>query len=396
MSDKKMPFGFRFASVKSGLKNNEYDLALIVSEPYAKVSALYTKHKFVAAPVAFSRQNSNNKIHALIVNSKIANAGTGKKGEKDVQITANTLAKKLACSKTNILIASTGIVGVPLEIDKVIAGINEAATKLEPHPNNTPNAICTTDKYEKYSLENIMIDDKEVSFFAMAKGTSSIHPNMATLLCFIFTDANIEKKSLNAAFKNAIEVSFNRISIDNNTSTNDSAIIMANGEAGNKIIKTSVKNSYDLFTNTLNTICKTLAKMVLLDGEGVTKIATVNVIHAKTKKMAYNIAHAIAISNIIKISLHANKIDPIKLISIASECSSDFNYEKSTIKVNNTILYKNSNVVNQKNSEALKMSLLEKEQNITIDCGFKSYFNDYYMFSDLTNEYIEIMSSYNL
>jgi len=396
MCDDKVPLGFTFSSVKSGLKNNGYDLALIVSDPYAKVSALYTKHKFVAAPVIFSKKNSNNKIHALIVNSEIANSATGKNGYKDVLTTADTLAKKLECSKDNILVASTGIIGIPLEIDKIVSGINECAQSLKPHPNNTPQAICMRDKCEKKLSMNIKIDDHEVIFFAMAKGTSSIHPNMATLLCFIFTDANIEKKALNTAFKYAMENSFNRISIDNNTSTNDSAIIMANGQALNKIIKENTKKSYTLFSETLNTICQALAKMVISDGEGMTKIATINIENAKTKKMAYEIAHAIAISNWIKISLHSNKIDPIKLIMVASECSSNFDYEKVIIKFNDILVYKNSNTVNNENNKKLKDSLLQKEQKITIDCGFESSFSDHYTFSDLTNEYIEIVSSYYL
>lgn len=396
MCDDMVPLGFTFSSVKSGLKKNAYDLALIVSNPYAKVSALYTKHKFKAAPVTFSKKNSSNKIHALIVNSEIANAATGKNGYKDVLTTANTLAKKLECSKDNILVASTGIVGIPLEIDKIVSGINESVKSLKPHSNNTPQAICMRDKCEKKMSVSIKIDDHEVKFFAMAKGTSSIHPNMATLLCFIFTDANIEKKALNSAFKYAMANSFNRISIDNNTSTNDSAVIMANGQAQNNIIKENTKKSYTLFLDTLNTICQALAKMVISDGEGMTKIATINIENAKTKKMAYEIAHAIAISNWVKISLHSNKIDPIKLLMVASECSSHFDYEKVVIKFNDTLVYKNSNVVNNKNNKAFKESLLKREQKITIDCGFKSSFNDHYVFSDLTNEYIEIVSSYYL
>ena len=396
MYDERTPSGFTFSSVKSGLKNNEYDLALIVSEPASQVSALYTKHKFAAAPVIFSKKNSKNKINALIVNSQIANSATGKKGYKDVLTTANSLAKNLKCSADNILVASTGIIGIPLEMDKIILGINECVETLLPHPNNTPRAICMRDKYEKKISITIKIDDKEVVFFAMAKGTSSVHPNMATLLCFIFTDANIEKKALNTAFKQAMENSFNRISIDNHTSTNDSAIIMANGQALNKTIKESTKKSYDIFTNTLNTICQTLAKMIVLDGEGSTKIATVNIENAKTKKMAYEIAETISISNTVKILLHSNKVDPIKLIMIASECSNDFDYEKATIKFNNIVVYKNSNTVNNENNYKFNEALLEKEQTITIDCGFKSSFNDHYIFSDLTNEYIEIVSSYYL
>ena len=392
MYDEKTPSGFTFSSVKSGLKNNDYDLALIVSEPPAQVSALYTKHKFAAAPVIFSKKNSKNKINALIVNSQIANSATGSKGYKDVVTTANTLAKNIKCLADNILVASTGIIGIPLEMDKIILGVNECVETLLPHANNTPRAICMKDKCEKKISMTVKVDDKEIIFFAMAKGTSSVHPNMGTLLCFIFTDANIEKKYLNTAFKQAMENSFNRISIDNHTSTNDTAIIMANGQALNK----TTKKNYDIFSDTLNTICQTLAKMIVLDGEGTTKIATINIENAKTKKMAYEIAHRVAISNIIKISLHSNKIDPIKLIMIASECSSDFDYEKATIKFNNILVYKNSNKVNNENNDAFNESLLEKEQTITIDCGFKSSFNDHYVFSDLTNEYIEIASSYNL
>ncbi len=390
------PKGFEVSSVKSGLKNNDYDIALIVSNPYAQAVGMYTKHKFAAAPVLFSRKNDKNKIKALFINSKIANSGTGREGYKNVVNYVESLSKKLECESTNILVASTGIIGVQLEMDKISNSIDHLVKDLEAHPNNAPRAICTSDKHEKCFSLQVEVDGKVGSFFAMAKGNSSIHPNMATVLLFIFTDINIDRKTLKQSFNSAINKTLNRISIDNDTSTNDSAIIMANAAIQNKVITVKTKKNYTIFTNALETICENLAKMIVKDGEGSIKIAAIYVKSAKTSKMALDIAKSIAISTIVKISLSVSKIDPIKLISIASETSSQFDPDIAKIKINGFLAYDKRKIIDNSQNEEFLNSMKLDEYKIEINCGFKTKFDDYYIFSDLTHEYIAFNNAYNI
>lgn len=390
------PQGFEVSSVKSGLKNNDYDIALIVSNPYAQAVGMYTKHKFAAAPVLFSKKNDKNKIKALFINSKIANSGTGQEGYKNVINYVESLSKKLECESKNILVASTGIIGIQLDMDKITNSIDELVKDLKVHPNNAPRAICTSDKYEKCFSLKVEIDGKVGSFFAMAKGNSSIHPNMATVLLFIFTDINIDRNTLKQSFNSVINKTLNRISIDNDTSTNDSAIIMANGAIENKIITVKTKKNYTTFTNALETICENIAKMIVKDGEGTIKIAAVYVKSAKTPKMAFDIAKSIAISTMVKISLNINKIDTIKLIAIASETSSQFDPDIVRVKINDFLACDKAKIIdNSENKEFLK-SMKLNEYKIEINCGFKTKFDDYYIFSDLTHEYISFNNAYNI
>ncbi len=392
-----IPKGFLFSAVKSGLKNNDYDMALIVSNPYSKVAGMYTNNKFSAPPVVHSKENDKNEIKALLINSQIANSGTGKEGMKDVSTYTKMLAKKLNCKNKNILTASTGRMGIPLKMDNILKGIDLATESLSENTENLARAICTNDKIEKSLSVSVSIEGVDVNFFIIAKGNSSVHPNMATVLLFIFTDANVEQDTLKMAFNQAINKTINRISIDNDTSTNDSAIIMANGKANNKLITVDTPKNYKLFVSILEDICYRISMMILQDGEGVKKIAKIHVKNAKTESQALEIAKSIATSTIIKISLDINKIDPIKLLSIASQVSSDFDPNISKIKINGYSVYEKSKMLDLNESHEFLNSMKTKnEYLIEIDCGFKTKIEDYYIFTDLNNDYISFNKAYNI
>ena len=302
-----IPKGFFSSALKSGIKNNGYDLAIIKSEPSSVVSALYTQNKFQAAPIIFSKKNDKNKIDLLIVNSGVANSLTGKKGYDNVLNIAEFSSKFFKCKKENILTASTGIIGVHLDVEKIKNAIKKSS--LNEGFENIVKAIQTRDKFNKVYSTKLNIGDKIVNFYAIAKGTSIVHPNMATVLLFIFTDLNVEKEALNKAFRESIDKTLNRISIDGETSTNDTAIIMANGLANNKIITEEDKKSFKLLKNKLDEICASLSKMIVLDGEGMTKAIIVSVRGTKTQKDAFEIAKFLATSNLIKllfVSLNPN------------------------------------------------------------------------------------------
>lgn len=390
-----IPKGFFSAALKSGLKNNDYDIAIIKSEPSSIASALYTKNKFQAAPILFSKKNDKNKIDLLLVNSGVANALTGEKGYKNVSNIADFLSKFYKCKKENILMASTGIVGVHLDIEKIKNVIKKSS--LNNGFDNIVKAIQTRDKFDKVYLTKLNIGDKTANFYAIAKGTSIVHPNMATVLLFIFTDLNVEKDALDKAFTESINKTLNRISIDGETSTNDTAIIMSNGLANNKTITLKDKKSFKLLKNKLDEICSYLAKMIVLDGEGATKAIIVSVKGTKTQEDAFNIAKLIATSNLIKILFISSNPNYQKILSTIG--NTNINVKNISLFINDINIYKNGELNRNKSDiNRLKESFnTDKiEHSIVLDCGYNTKYEDYYYFTDITQEYISVHSSYDL
>lgn len=388
-----MPLGFSSAAVKSGLKNNDYDLAIIKSNPPSVVSAVYTQNNFQAAPVIFSKKNDKNNIELLIVNSKIANALTGKKGYDDVVDIVNHAGKIFNIKKDNILMASTGIVGVNLDTDKIKKAIDVSEKRFNDNFDNIAKAIQTRDKFDKIYTTQLEVSGKTANFYAVAKGSSIVHPNMATVLLFIFTDLNVDKEALNKAFKQSIDKTLNRISIDGETSTNDMALIMANGALNNKPITEKNKRLFKDLNNKLDEICAYLAKMIILDGEGITKTIIVSVKRAKKQNNAFDIAKKIATSNLVKILFLSKNPNFEKILSVLGNCS--ININNVSLSVNDVDIYKNGSI-NKNEKDLEKLNIEKKENYITIDLGYNTKYEDYYYFTDLTQEYISIHSSYNI
>lgn len=390
-----IPIGFYSAALKSGLKNNDYDLAIIKSEPSSVVSALYTQNKFQAAPVLFSKKNDKNKIDLLIVNSKIANSLTGKKGYDNVLNITDFASKFFKCKRDNILIASTGIIGVHLDTEKIKNAIKKSS--LNEGFENIARAIRMRDKFDKIYTAKLNIENKTAHFYAIAKGTSIVHPNMATILLFIFTDLNVDKEALNKAFRESIDKTLNRISIDGETSTNDTAIIMANGAINNKIITIKNKKSFKLLKDKLDDICANLSKMIVLDGEGMTKAIIVSVERAKTQKDAFDIAKSIATSNLIKILFISLNPNYEKILSAIG--NTNINIKNLSLSINGINIYKNGEL-NKNKSDINKLkdgfNRERKEHFIVLDCGYNTKYEDYYYFTDMTQEYISTHSSYNI
>ncbi|TXJ59929.1 arginine biosynthesis protein ArgJ [Brachyspira aalborgi] len=390
-----IPIGFYSAALKSGLKNNDYDLAIIKSEPSSVVSALYTQNKFQAAPVLFSKKNDKNKIDLLIVNSKIANSLTGKKGYDNVLNITDFASKFFKCKRDNILIASTGIIGVHLDTEKIKNAIKKSS--LNEGFENIARAIRMRDKFDKVYTAKLNIENKTAHFYAIAKGTSIVHPNMATILLFIFTDLNVDKEALNKAFRESIDKTLNRISIDGETSTNDTAIIMANGAINNKMITIKNKKSFKLLKDKLDDICANLSKMIVLDGEGMTKAIIVSVERAKTQKDAFDIAKSIATSNLIKILFISLNPSYEKILSAIG--NTNINIKNLSLSINGINIYKNGEL-NKNKSDINKLkdgfNRERKEHFIVLDCGYNTKYEDYYYFTDMTQEYISIHCSYNL
>ncbi len=296
--------GFRAAGVACGIKpEGEKDLALIVSDVPAEVAATFTTNLVKAAPVKVSMKHSKNgRVRGIVVNAGCANACTGVGGIADAMAMIEHAAKEFKTKPREWLVCSTGRIGTRLPMAQVRKGIEKAATKLEPDNGiEAAKAIMTSDTRRKEFAMRIKVNGRKVVIGGMAKGAGMIHPNMATMLCFITTDACIDKATLRACVDEAVEHSFNRISVDGDTSTNDTVIVLANGQSGTNLLK-SYHPQFNLFKKTLTHVMRKLARLIVEDGEGITRVVDVVVKGAASVQDARLAALAVAKSELIKTS----------------------------------------------------------------------------------------------
>ena len=296
------PKGFQAAGVKAGIKKSgNLDVAVIYTEKKAVVAGTFTKNAVAAAPVHVSKEVvATHTAHAIVANAGCANACTGAQGEADAAAMQRIAADALGCSAQDVIVGSTGIIGQLLPMDKVEQGIHAAVKNLSVDGSvDAGNAIITTDTYSKAGATSVMIGGKEVRFGIIAKGSGMIRPDMATVLCFITTDADIDGMLLQEALSEVIEHSLNMISIDGDMSTNDMAIVLANGAAGNP--KITEKNAdYEAFKETLLALCQGISEKIAADGEGATKFITVHVKGAKSFTDAKTVGMSVANSPLVK------------------------------------------------------------------------------------------------
>ena len=296
------PKGFQAAGVKAGIKKSgNLDVAVIYTEKKAVVAGTFTKNAVAAAPVHVSKEVvATHTAHAIVANAGCANACTGAQGEADAAAMQRIAADALGCSAQDVIVGSTGIIGQLLPMDKVEQGIHAAVKNLSVDGSvDAGNAIITTDTYSKAGATSVMIGGKEVRFGIIAKGSGMIRPDMATVLCFITTDADIDGMLLQEALSEVIEHSLNMISIDSDMSTNDMAIVLANGAAGNP--KITEKNAdYEAFKETLLALCQGISEKIAADGEGATKFITVHVKGAKSFADAKTVGMSVANSPLVK------------------------------------------------------------------------------------------------
>ena len=296
------PKGFQAAGVKAGIKKSgNLDVAVIYTEKEAAAAGTFTKNAVAAAPVHVSKKVvATHAAHAIVANAGCANACTGAQGEKDAAAMQQIAANTLGCAPDDVIVGSTGIIGQLLPMDKVEQGIKAAVKELSVDGSmDAGNAIITTDTYSKAGATSVTIGGKEVRFGVIAKGSGMIRPDMATVLCFITTDADIDGVLLQEALSEVIEHSLNMISIDGDMSTNDMAIVLANGAAGNP--KITEKNAdYEMFKETLLVLCQGISEKIAADGEGATKFITVHVKGAKSFSDAKTVGMSVANSPLVK------------------------------------------------------------------------------------------------
>lgn len=296
--------GFKAAGEHIGVKARKKDLAVIYSETDCTYAGAFTQNVVKAAPVLWNKSilDKHTPVHAVVVNSGNANAATGEQGMKDAAEMAEILGNSLGIKQDEVLVCSTGVIGVTLPMDVLRAGIPEVAQKVAATPEggeDAATAILTTDLIKKTIAFEEEIEGVKFTIGGMGKGSGMIHPNMATMLGFITTDVNITQEMLQEALKRCINLSFNMITVDGDTSTNDSVVVLANGLAGNKLIE-SEGEAFDTFCNALFEVCKYIAVSIVKDGEGATKLLEVNLTGAKSFEDGKELAKSILTSNLVK------------------------------------------------------------------------------------------------
>lgn len=388
------PQGFTAAGVRAGIKKNgNLDVAVIYTEKEAAVAGVFTKNLVYAAPVGVSKVVvGTGTAHAVVANAGCANACTGEQGLRDAEKMAEIAAHELNCRADDVIVASTGLIGSNLPMDKMENGIKAAVKELSREGSvNAGNAIVTTDTYSKTCATEVEIGGVEVRFGAIAKGSGMIRPDMATMLCFITTDADIDQKLLQEALSNANEVSFNCISVDGDMSTNDSVVVLANGAAGNKKI-VSRDEDYQKFYETLKSICTELAKRIAADGEGASKFLTINVTGANSFADAKKVGMSVANSPLVKTAFFGQDANPGRTICAVGYSGVKVVPEKITIKFGGLTVYEKG-LVTKFDADAMKKVLAQHDITVDIELGLGSSYASIYT-CDMTFAYIKINADY--
>lgn len=303
-------YGFEAAGIYAGIKNKRKDMALVYTKTPAVAAGTFTTNVVKAAPVKWDMKliQSNKEMHAVILNSGVANACTGVVGDENNELMAKAVADSLSIGADTVLTASTGVIGKQLPIDIIVEGAKILAEELSDTleaGHLAAEAIMTTDTISKECAVTIILDGKKVTIGGMSKGSGMIHPNMATMLGVVTTDLAISKELLQEAVSADVKKSFNMISVDRDTSTNDSLMVLANGLAGNQLITTKDED-YNLFCEALNYVTTTLAKLMAGDGEGAQKLLEAKIINATTYEQAEILCKSIITSNLVKTAVFGN------------------------------------------------------------------------------------------
>jgi len=385
--------GFKFSGVSSGIKKSgAKDLALIVSEQTANIAGVFTTNKIKAAPVKLDiRRIKSGKGQAIIINSGNANACTGETGYKNADEMTGITSQELGLAKSLVYVSSTGIIGRPLQMSKIIKAIPKAVKELLPGcMGNAASAIMTTDTFPKIAFRKIKIGSKTGTIAGIAKGAAMICPNMATMLSFIMTDISVNPAALDSALRSSVSSTFNMLAIDNDMSTNDTVMIMANGKLGNKEI--SERSSlYKKFETGLSEVTYDLSKMIASDGEGSTKLIEIFVQGAGSKTDAEKIAKSIATSMLVKTAIYGEDPNWGRIISAIGYSKADVKEERIDIYLNKIQVVGRGKGLNK--SSAAKNSLSGKEVTITVNLGIGKD-SAKAITCDLTEEYIKLNAHY--
>jgi glutamate N-acetyltransferase / amino-acid N-acetyltransferase len=407
-SSRALPRGFRFAAASCGLKKRGHtgtlDVALIVSDAPASAAAVFTQNLVQAPPVILSRahvQASADAMRAVIVNSGNANCSTGPGGMAASRATAQRVAKILGCRVKQVVVCSTGVIGVPLPVERILKAAPGLAASIASSPHafdGLTRAIMTTDTRPKRAAASCRIGGKTVRVAGCAKGAGMIHPNMATMLSFVVTDAAIAPRVLDRALREVVARTFNCITVDGDSSTNDTLLVLANGASGARKIKQATSGDYKKFVAALERVCHALALGIVEDGEGATHLVEIEVRGAPSARAATQVAQTIAGSSLVKTALAGADPNWGRILAAAGRAGVPFNPDHAEIWLGGMKMYgppkgSSYSVALPLDERAAHRRLLEKNVPIVIDLHHGRATARVWT-CDFTQEYVHINASY--
>ncbi|MCS7325450.1 MAG: bifunctional glutamate N-acetyltransferase/amino-acid acetyltransferase ArgJ [Anaerolineae bacterium] len=392
-----LPKGFHAAGIAAGIKkDNALDLALIVSEVDCNAAAVFTTNRVKAAPVLYDQQlmSAGHKIRAVVINSGCANACTGPQGLRDVETTAALVAESVRCAPEQVFVMSTGVIGVPLPMDKLRAGIPRAAAAL----GNTPahllaaaQAILTTDTTTKIAGDDLSLTTngegnlRTARMLGIAKGAGMIHPDLATMLAVVLTDAVVPPEVLRRALEVAVRRSFNRISVDGDTSTNDTVLVLANGLSG-------VQPTPLEFEILLTSLCTDLAKQIVRDGEGATKFITIEIVGARDEAMAETVGRTIARSPLVKTAFYGEDANWGRILAAAGYSSAPVDPNRLSLWLGSVQVFANGAPMPYAEDEA-RAVMQSREITLRLDLGLGNASATIWT-CDLSHDYVTVNGRY--
>jgi glutamate N-acetyltransferase/amino-acid N-acetyltransferase len=387
------PLGFRAAGISAGIKRTGApDLALLVCDVPAAAAAVFTLNKAQAAPVLVSREHltrSGGRARAIVANSGCANACTGDEGLADARAMTAETARLVGCADEEVLVASTGVIGVNLPMANIGSGLPRAFAALGGDQGAAAaRAIMTTDPFPKEAAASVAIDDHEVLIGGMAKGSGMIEPMMATMLAFVTTDAAVPPPLLQRALRDAVNTTFNAITVDGECSTNDTVFLLASGKSG----ATITERSYPLFVDGLTAVCRELALGIVRGGEGATKLVTVRVSGAASESDARLAAKAIANSPLVKTAIHGGDPNWGRLIAVAGRSGAAFELSRAVVTIGTVVLFENGRPYDDRAPQAAAY-LQGTDLTVGVDLGSGSAAATVWT-CDLSAEYVRINADY--
>lgn len=390
------PKGFLAAGVKAGIKQSgKEDVAVIYSVVPAAAAAVFTTNDMAAAPVILSREHiKGGVLSAIVVNSGCANACTGEQGMADAQEMVKQTAELLSISPQTILVSSTGIIGVTLPMAKVSAGIQQAVSKLSVEGyDSAMQAIMTTDTFAKTIAYEFKLGGMPVRIAGIAKGAGMIHPNMATMLGYMTTDANISSSLLKQALDKAVSLTFNMITVDGDTSTNDTVCVLANGQAGNALIDDAADPDYLLFAEALQSVCRYLAQQVVRDGEGATKFLEITVKGALSFEQGKKAAMSIAKSPLVKTAFFGQDPNWGRILCAVGYSGSNVQPARTSLAIGGVTIVEAG--LGARYDEALLRKVMsEKDITVVVDLGLGQEEATVWT-CDFSYEYVKINGEYH-
>lgn len=393
----RLPAGFRFAGLPCGIKaSGRPDLTLIVGDGDLVAGGVYTTNQIVAAPVVLSRSRTpSTRVRALVVNSGNANACTGRRGEDDARAMCAAVAEQLGCRSEQVLVMSTGIIGRALPMDRIQIGIQQAAKQLDPSVDGfyrAADAILTTDQGRKVVLREMVIDDQIYQLAGMAKGAGMIAPNMATMLAAMLTDAPLSSGDAQRLIAAAADVSFNRVSVDGHTSTNDSLVLLSSGASQGRPALSP--RGVEVFEDHLREACIELAKQLPADGEGATHVLEVAVSGATSDADAAVIAREVAASPLVKTAIAGGDPNWGRIVSAAGYAGPTIDPAHTSLRIVGTLVFENGTPAPFEAAEVSRQIRQSPFVRIELTVG-KGPGSTQFWASDLTVDYVKFNADYS-